>query len=69
MIEDKKFERILVNKKALMAFRGKKCGCFLCKHTKCTGDVTHIVKPKLFLCAHCAGVAHRNGFKVLEMYF
>jgi hypothetical protein len=67
-----KRELILVNKKALMAFKGKHCQCYICKHTQCFGDVTHIGIRKdtiLYLCWHCADVMEAEGFRILEIVF
>ena len=69
----RRYEGMIMNKKFITAFGRKKCGCYICKHTRCAGDVTHLGKLEkldpIYLCAHCAGVCYDAGFKVYEFYF
>ena len=65
-----KYDLILVNRKALNAFGRKYCMCRICRHTgRCEGEVTHLGNDKIYLCAHCANVAHEQGWYIQEMVF
>jgi len=66
------YERIIVNKKRLDMFGGKKCACRCWKATDCGGDVTHlaVVNDKMiYVCAHHADKLYEVGVKIYEMWF